>query len=240
MYFVTDTGIKIPAVTADQMREVDRIAVEETGPNLFQMMENAGRNLACLAIQLLGVDWNKKKIIVIAGKGGNGGGGICAARHLLNRNCFVSVCIIEPEKLTEITAHQRKIFDSAGGRKIFLEELKDQKPDLIIDAIIGYSLKSSPRENTLEVVQWANNSNAEILSLDIPSGIDATTGENYGEYIKADSTLTLALPKRGLLKSNSGKLFLGDIGIPNRVYSKIGLELVSPFDQRFVVPIEAI
>ena len=79
--FVTEHGVDVPAVDSDQMREVDRIAVEETGPNLYQMMENAGRNLASLAIEVLGKAWSEARILVLAGSGGNGGGGICAARH---------------------------------------------------------------------------------------------------------------------------------------------------------------
>jgi hypothetical protein len=68
------------------MREVDRIAIEETGPNLYQMMENAGRNLALCAIDILGTDWSKAHVVVLSGTGGNGGNGICAARHVANRN----------------------------------------------------------------------------------------------------------------------------------------------------------
>src|SRR6516225_9315083 len=79
--FVTAYGVEVPAVDAAQMREVDRIAMEETGPNLFQMMENAGRNLARLAIDVLGDRWQEAKVLVLSGSGGNGGGGICAARH---------------------------------------------------------------------------------------------------------------------------------------------------------------
>jgi YjeF-related protein N-terminus len=82
--FGTDTGKEVPAVTAAQMREVDRIAIEETGPNLFQMMENAGSNLAAQALEALGVRWREALVVVLAGPGGNGGGGICAARHLAN------------------------------------------------------------------------------------------------------------------------------------------------------------
>ena len=82
--FSTPSGVEVPAVTTDQMREIDRIAMEETGPNLFQMMENAGRNLAEMAIECLGANWRQAKIVVLAGTGGNGGGGITAARHLAN------------------------------------------------------------------------------------------------------------------------------------------------------------
>ncbi len=85
-HWITDTGVKVPAVTEAQMREIDHIAVEETGPNLFQMMENAGRNLALAAIGMLGDAWQDARVLVMAGSGGNGGGGICAARHLANRD----------------------------------------------------------------------------------------------------------------------------------------------------------
>ena len=71
----TASGMEVPAVTAEQMREVDRAAMEETGPNLFQMMENAGRNLAALSMELLGNGWQQASYLVLAGSGGNGGGG---------------------------------------------------------------------------------------------------------------------------------------------------------------------
>ena len=74
--FITKDGLTVPAITREQMIEVDRIAVEETSPNLFQMMENAGRNLALQTIDLLGKNWQKAQIIILAGTGGNGGGGI--------------------------------------------------------------------------------------------------------------------------------------------------------------------
>lgn len=82
--FRTLTGLVVPAITTEQMREVDRVAVEEVGPNLYQMMENAGRNLASLCVELLGERWASAPVVVLAGTGGNGGGGICAARHLAN------------------------------------------------------------------------------------------------------------------------------------------------------------
>jgi len=71
--FVTDAGVTVPAVTTDQMREVDRVAIEEVGPNLYQMMENAGRNLALTVLETLGANWTSTPITVLAGTGGNGG-----------------------------------------------------------------------------------------------------------------------------------------------------------------------
>jgi len=235
IYFKTKNSVKVPAITAQQMIEVDRIAIGETGPNLFQMMENAGRNLALSAIDMLGNNWQNTNIVVLAGTGGNGGGGICAARHLANKNMRVILCISDFNRLGQIPAYQRKVFQSTSGMEILPGDLEHVKSDLIIDAIIGYSLKSSPRRAALEMINWANQQNVEILSLDVPSGVNSTTGETYGECIKADRTLTLVLPKTGLLPKLTGDLFLGDLGIPKIVYEKIGIKYRDPFENKFIV-----
>ena len=116
--FQTVDGIVVPAVTAPQMREVDRVAVEETGPNLFQMMENAGRSLAETAIEMLGARSQLSRILVLAGKGGNGGGGICAARHLANRGIHVALCMAEPLALSETAKWQYRVFSATPGRTV--------------------------------------------------------------------------------------------------------------------------
>jgi len=233
--FITETGIEVPAVTAGQMREIDRIAMEETGPNLYQMMENAGRNLASLAMELLGDRWNKSKIVVLAGSGGNGGGGICAARHLANRNANVTLCLANPDRLGSVPQFQHKIYQNTTGKTIGLEQFKNEKYDLIIDALIGYSLKGAPTGVILQLIRWANQAKTPILSLDVPSGVDASTGETPGEFIRADLTITLALPKTGLLPAKTGDLYLADIGIPPGTYKRIGLDYASPFDKKYSI-----
>ncbi len=235
--FFTDAGIEVPAVTADQMREVDRIALEETGPNVFQMMENAGRDLALLAIEVLGRGWEKAKIITLAGGGGNGGGGICASRHLANHGAKVKLCLADPDHLGEVPSFQRRIFGFTSGKEIGATGVREESADLILDALIGYGLKSAPQGATADLIRWANEANAGILSLDLPSGVNATTGEAPGEVIKARWTMTLALPKTGLLPNNTGQLFLADIGIPEAIYRRLGLNYASPFGDRFRVPL---
>ncbi|MFQ5709752.1 MAG: NAD(P)H-hydrate epimerase, partial [bacterium] len=212
--FYTETGKKVPAVTAEQMRAVDQIAVTETGPNLYQMMENAGRSLAELAVAVLGKGWQKANIVVLAGSGGNGGGGICAARHLANRNARVRLCLVNPNRLGEVPAFQRKTFRFAGGREIEASRLPGEGVDLIVDAMIGYGLKSALRRPTRELIGWANAVQATILALDVPSGVDSTSGATPGAFIHPNWTLTLALPKTGLLPERTGSLFLADLGIP--------------------------
>jgi NAD(P)H-hydrate epimerase len=134
---VTDTGKEVPAVTAAQMREVDRIAIEETGPNLFQMMENAGSNLAAQVLEALGERWSEALVVVLAGPGSNGGGGICAARHLANHGVRVALLLSEPGRLGPVPALQRKIFRETNGIEVAADRLTGEQPDLIVDALIG-------------------------------------------------------------------------------------------------------
>jgi NAD(P)H-hydrate epimerase len=233
--FQTENGIEVPAVTTEQMIEIDRIAMEETGPNLFQMMENAGRNLAELTIETLGKNWKKQNIVVLAGTGGNGGGGICAARHLANHGANVKVCVTEPEKLKDVTAYQLHILKSTNAKIISIEELQNENPDLIIDAIIGYSLSGKPKGISANMIDWASEKLGIRISLDVPSGVNATTGEIMGAFINPDLTMTLALPKTGLLPSVTGELYLADIGIPGKVYEKLNLNYQSPFNEKYFV-----
>ena len=234
-HFTTETGVNVPAVTADQMRELDRIAVEETGPSLLQMMENAGRNLALLAMELMGPRWRSAKILILAGSGGNGGGGICTARHLSNHGVSVSLCLAAPDGLSEAAAVQRKIFQSTNGNEVKPSELANLEPDLTIDALIGYGLKAAPRGTAAELIAQANTGNVPILSLDVPSGIDSTTGRAPGEFIRPTWTMTLALPKSGLLPQVTGQLFLADIGIPVVGFRRVAPSYISPYGNRFRV-----
>ncbi len=235
--FDTDTGISVPAITTDQMREVDRIAVEETGPNLWQMMENAGRNLALQSIEALSGGWRNADIVVLAGTGGNGGGGICAARHLANRRGRVTLVLSNPARLSEVTRFQHQVYQATPGREVRLDDLDAGRGDLIVDAVIGYSLSGAPRGVAGEMIEWANANSAPILSMDVPSGVDSTTGEAPGVAARPEWTMTLALPKTGLNAERTGALFLADIGIPVTVYAKMGLDFVTPFDHRYRVPL---
>jgi len=239
-FWFSPEGIQVPAVTTAQMREVDRIAMEETGPNLFQMMENAGRSLALHAMELIGPGWPRVEIVVLAGPGGNGGGGVCAARHLANRDAQVTLCLSEPRKLSSIAEWQLTIYKAAGGTLTDAAALlggQGARPGIVVDALLGYSLSGQPRGAAAELIAWANTADAPVLSLDVASGIDATTGVAPGTAIQAHRTLTLALPKTGLRVPQTGDLWLADIGIPRSVYDRIGLRYLSPFGAEFSVPL---
>jgi NAD(P)H-hydrate epimerase len=238
--FITKDGLIVPAVTKQQMVEVDRIAVEETGPNLYQMMENAGRNLALNIIDLSKEISLVKKVLIFAGTGGNGGGGICAARHLLNHGYEPILILSNEKKMQEVPSFQLETFRTAGGQIIPIENGKDVKVDLIVDAIIGYSLSSAPQGIVLEMIDFINKNTTPIISLDMPTGILATSGESLGEFVKPDKTLTLALPKTGLFPEKCGEIILTDIGIPATVFEKAGINYSSPFSSTFYVNIEPV
>jgi NAD(P)H-hydrate epimerase len=235
----------IPAITTDQMREIDRIMVEIYGIELIQMMENAGRNLASLARKLfLNGEVVDKQVWVFAGSGGNGGGGLVAARHLYNWGINIQVYTTKsPSEFKGVPRHQLSILQVMGV-PIFLgaDGLDVLKPDLIVDAIIGYSLDGAPLGQAAALINAANKSTAPILSLDIPSGIDATSGRGYDPHINAAATLTLALPKTGLLEgsniSSVGELYLADISVPPQLYRHFGFEVPSLFQKNAIIHID--
>ncbi len=221
--FRTPGGLEVPAVTTAQMREVDRVAVEEVGPNLYQMMENAGRNLATLCVERLGEGWAAVPIVVHAGTGGNGGGGICAARHLANHGGDVTLVVSDPTGLRGVPADQLALYRATGGREVNVRHLATVHAGIILDAVLGYSLAGAPHGPVAEVIGWMSAQPAPVISLDAPSGVDATTGQAPGAHVHASVTMTLALPKTGLDADTVGELWLADIGIPREVYRRVGL-----------------
>ena len=231
-------------LTTDQMIEVDRAMIEDFKIELIQMMENAGRNLASLARErFLGGDPIGKRVVVLAGTGGNGGGALVAARRLHNWGVHVRVFVTKPAPdFTPVPAHQ---LDILTRMKVSVSQavgvVEERTPDVILDGVIGYSLKGAPRGSASDLIRWANAQEAPILALDAPSGVDTTTGRVFDPAIRATATLTLALPKEGLrapgVDEHVGELYLADISVPPSLYAEpaLGLEVGHVFSQSDVV-----
>jgi NAD(P)H-hydrate epimerase len=218
--FPSAPSSSIPAVTAEQMREVDRVAVEELDLLLIQMMENAGVRLTELALRR----FQPEAVAVLSGRGGNGGGGLVAARHLANRGVRVAVTLGQDRSgLGDVPRHQLAILERMDV-PIVPEPVA---AELVLDALIGYSIRGDPRGRAAELIRWANEQEAPVCSLDVPSGLDATTGELGDPCIRATATLTLALPKTGLAATPEvvGELYLADISIPPGLYSGLGIRV---------------
>ena len=226
-----------PVLTTEQMIEVDRAMIEEYGITLVQMMENAGRGLSTLARHYLADNLTGKRIAVLAGSGGNGGGSMVAARRLSAWGAEVQVFVTRAlTDLSGVPSHQLQILQSMLVP--VYNELPDNTfaPDLILDGIVGYSLKGAPRATAADFITWAQVQAAPILSLDTPSGLDTTSGEAFDPGIEATATLTLALPKRGLQHPRVGTLYLADISVPIDLYKKyLGIEVPQLFNRGDVV-----
>jgi len=218
------------------MRDVDRIAVEDFGLGILQMMENADRSLAENVLDML--SGPTREITVLAGSGGNGGGGLCCARHLRNRGLQVWVVLDrDAALLSAAAANQLQIMQASGSPLVVEPPHADEavhRSAVVVDALIGYGLRGRPRGRTAELIDLCNEHASRVVSLDVPSGLNATTGEATGSVVHAERILTLALPKTGL-EGVLGDLYLADVGIPREVYGRLGLRLEVPFMQRYWV-----
>jgi NAD(P)H-hydrate epimerase len=233
--------MKIPHLTTRQMVEVDRLMIEEYSILLIQMMENAGRSLAELARRMLDGDLTGQRVAVLCGRGNNGGGGMVAARHLHNRGALVSATLVgDPAGMKEIPAHQWDILHSMALTQADDPDLG--QVDLVIDAIIGYGLTGDPRGLAADWIERVNAAGRPVLALDVPSGLNATTGVPGRPCIRATATLTLALPKVGLLtgegRAVNGQLFLADISVPPALYHRLGLDVEPLFIEDTIISME--
>ncbi|WP_244605434.1 NAD(P)H-hydrate epimerase [Halorhabdus rudnickae] len=227
--FQTGNGHPVTAVTAAEMRGVDRIAVEDVGLPLFSMMENAGRNLARVVRERTDED---EPVTILAGDGGNGGGGLACARHLANHGRDVAVTLDRPaQELSGVTATQYGVLDAMDVPvTIAPDEL--QSDGIIVDALVGYGL-DGPLGGTAGDLVGRISAESTVISLDVPTGRNATTGEQPGVAVDTDLVVTLALPKTGL-QGLDCSLLLADIGIPAVVYDRLDLIYDGPFDSEYV------
>jgi len=221
------------------MIEVDRLMIEVFGISLLRMMENAGRNLAEMALRMLKERGLGKSVAILCGAGNNGGGGMVAARHLHNRGANVHLICVGDSPPKEIPAQQWEILSKMGLRNEPDFNLVDA--NLIIDAIIGYGLKGNPRAGVASIIEKANASGKPILSLDAPSGLDTSSGAPGKPCIQARKTLTLALPKVGLITKSAkevvGDLYLADISVPPELYKYLGLDVEPLFFKNTIIEI---
>lgn len=232
----------VPSVDRDTMLAADHIATDRLGLGLLQMMENAGRELADLTRRTLGGTAAGRRVVVLAGTGNNAGGGLVAARRLAGWGADVCVAFARPIlRLRPGACAQIEPLLAAGVRTAVADhdrpytELAGEvlRADAVIDALIGYSLNGAPDDAYQPLIGIAALGDGPVISLDIPSGIDASTGEQRGAAVAADITLALALPKAGTEigegRRFSGARYLADIGIPASVFAGLGVSDVPSF-----------
>lgn len=204
----------VPSITVDQMREVDRIMVEDLGITLPQMMENAGRILAELVMELFSPD----KASVLVGRGNNGGGGLVAARYLHNKDVETEVVLANSD-LPEVPMRR---LSTLRALDIPVRNSMQHDDGVIVDALLGYNQVGPPRGRVSDLVETGNKVLLPVVSLDVPTGFDLETGNYHSISFEEPVTLTLGLPKVHM-DGNIKDLWLADIGIPREVYARMGL-----------------
>jgi NAD(P)H-hydrate epimerase len=222
----------VPAVTAAQMAEIDRIMTGELGVDVLQLMEVAGRAVAAFARdRMLDGNATGTRVAILCGPGGNGGDGLVAARFLHAWGAAVEVWLSRrPDPARGVAAHQLAIVEKLGVPvTVATGEVALPLVDLVIDALLGFGASGPPAGATASLIRVANGHAAPVLAVDLPSGLLATEGIPLDPCIRATATLTLALPKTGLLaataKRFTGQVTVADIGVPPSVYRRFGIEL---------------
>ena len=220
----------LPGITREQMIEVDRIMIEDLKIPVELMMENAG---SCLAHYIARFNSKRKHTIqVIVGSGNNGGGGLVAARRLSSWNRPVEVYL--PRGIDSLRDVPKKQLERLQEMSITVHEGLPESPSkdiIVIDAYLGYNYKRRDDDITNRVFEFFSN-RENIYSLDVPSGLDANTGEGV-EGFQPEMTLTIAFPKIGFFhahRKQTGAIIVCDIGIPSRIFeSNLSIEWVEPY-----------
>lgn len=215
-------------VTPDEMKTIDRTAIDEFGIPGIVLMENAALGVIREIAKILG-DIPGKTAVILAGKGNNGGDAFAVARHLYNMGAIVSVHVLA--KLTDIKDDAKTNLDILLKMGIEVKEvIEDRQIDeikeslkfgnIVVDGLLGTGLKGGVRGVMAGVIDAVNSSCVPVVAVDIPSGVNGETGEVTTTCIKAKTTVTFGFPKIGHLVHPGceyvGNLVTVDIGIPRQ------------------------
>jgi len=218
----------VNALSRDAMAELDRLLVEEYGITVPRMMELAGLFSAELALKYM----KGKRMLALVGPGHNGGDALSAVRHSCNKGVDAEALLaLPPHKLVP---ESRAQYDILMKMRVPLSVFDPSSPPnwkafgLLVDGLFGYNLKGSPRPPFSELIDQANASEIPILSIDLPSGLDADSGLPAKPCIRARATIALSGLKTGLLAPSAapfvGDLYVSYMTVPLRAYARAGLK----------------
>jgi NAD(P)H-hydrate epimerase len=203
-------------VTREEMQEIDRRAAEEFGVSPDVLMENAGRAVADVVGERISPSC---PVVVVCGKGNNGGDGLVAARRLAERGFEVEVLALAP--VYDPATPAGRAWEKVRDRVDFVGRFKTRPMAALVDAIFGTGLSREVRGRERDLILRMNSLDPRwfpVVSVDVPSGLDANTGRPLGVAVRATATVTLGLPKVGFLRPEArpyvGELIVADIGFP--------------------------
>ncbi len=236
-------------VTAQEMRELDRLTIQKYGVPSLTLMERAGEGVARALLERFGPA-AKRGTLVVAGKGNNGGDGLVVARHLKKKRIPCEVVLLaRKEELSHDAAENLRAYLKIKGRlfevtreslSLLSERLKGKR--LLVDAILGTGLKEEVRGFYADAITIMNTSGLPVVAVDIPSGLDTDKGRPLGTAIKAEMTVTLGFPKLGQVVhpglSYVGELAVAEIGIHPQAVEEVRpqTELLEEEDIGWLIP----
>ncbi|MDD2890614.1 MAG: NAD(P)H-hydrate dehydratase [bacterium] len=234
-------------LTSEQMRNIDKTAIEKLGVPGTVLMENAGVKLFEIIHEELHHAKNPR-IAIICGKGNNGGDGFVLARHLLNNKISTDVFLLGNSNEVKGDAKINLDILLKSGHKII--EITNEKKipslktyDLLVDAIFGTGFTGKITGIAEKIITNMNNSDIPIFSVDVPSGLNANYGSVQGVCVKASFTATMCLPKRGLVlypgKDYTGDVYIIDIGVPPELFTDIDTNIIEPDDIKKILPVRS-
>ena len=228
-------------VTAHQMRELDRRTIHEAGVPGKTLMERAGAGVVSAMEDTFGA-LKGKTVTIFCGKGNNGGDGFVVARHLRQKRIAVQVCLLAQARHLKGDAKlmYQRFVRSAGRAKVLSTPSPDHMHRLardshvLVDALLGTGTSSPVTGPFQDAIQAMNSSEVPIVAVDLPSGIDADTGDSLGTAVQAELTVTLGNPKLGIFLGagidHACRVHCVDIGIPNQYVEDLHLsiEMLTP------------
>jgi len=220
------------SVTPKKIRYIDHIAINSYGIASITLMENAGSRIKDVAKDILR-NLKNKRVCVVCGKGNNGGDGIVVSRHLINSGFEVDIFLLA--KISHLkgdakfnlallrsgTSSIKEITKTADLIKFF----NNFNYGLVVDGIFGTGFSGSTIPEPIKsLIAFLNSSKCKIISIDIPSGLDGLSGRKAEVTVKADTTVTLGLPKKGFYCCNgpkhTGRVLVKNIGFPKSLLCK--------------------
>lgn len=220
-------------LTCAEVRELDRLAIEEYGLPGVVLMENAGAGAARVALSLL-ERGRGRRVEIVCGPGNNGGDGWVVARHLANAGCDVHVAsCVEPGALRGDAAIHARVAQRMGIAHAVVEDgaalARVDRADLVVDAVLGTGARGAPRGTVLRAIEALARLDAaegpRVLALDLPSGFDGDTGLCLGPCVRATATATFAAEKVGFAAPGAahllGRVHVVDIGVPRALFARV-------------------
>jgi NAD(P)H-hydrate epimerase len=205
----------IPILTSAQVAEVDRLAATRFALPVEWLMEAAGWQVARHC---------RGRTAVLCGKGSNGGDGLAAARHLHRWGRLHSVAALDRGAFRGAAEKMAAALEAVGVE--IGDEPRLEGSVLVLDALFGTGLNRPPEGTAAAWIDAVNASGRRVLAVDLPSGLEADSGRALAPTVRADITVTLGLPKAGLLAGDgpalAGEVWLADIGIPREAYAMVG------------------